>query len=157
MLEKCRDAKERWGGVSDIIDQWLEQRQQLIRTLFSLSDREIGEPLNERLTLFCDQLMDYLSSGHFEVYEQLLREGSDFADGSVERVQELFPKIQPTTDTALDFNDKYGAFERPTLRDIRDFAEDLSSLGESLEDRFELEDKLIENLHTAHRPVENEA
>lgn len=157
MLEKCRDAKERWGGVSDIIDQWLEQRQQLIRTLFSLSDCEIGEQLNEKLTQFCDLLMDYLSSGHFEVYEQLLREGSDFADGSVEKVQDLFPKIQPTTETALDFNDKYGAFERPTLRDIRDFAEDLSNLGEILEDRFELEDLLIENLHTAHRPVASEA
>ncbi|GGC09314.1 transcriptional regulatory protein AlgQ [Marinobacterium zhoushanense] len=157
MLEKCRDAKERWGGVSDIIDHWLEQRQQLIRTLFSLSDCEIGEQLNSQLTLFCDQLMDYLSSGHFEVYEQLLREGSEFNDGSVDKVQDLFPKIQPTTDTALDFNDKYGAFEAPTLRDIRDFAMDLSQLGEVLEDRFELEDQLIEILHNAHRPVAKEA
>jgi len=157
MLEKCHNAQERWGGVSDIIDQWLEQRQQLIRTLFSLSDCEIGQPLNTQLTLFCDLLMDYLSSGHFEVYEQLLREGSDFADGSVDRVQELFPKIQPTTDTALDFNDRYGIFEQPTLRDIRDFVEDLSQLGEVLEDRFELEDQLIETLHNAHRPVAKEA
>lgn len=157
MLEKCRNAKERWGGVSDIIDQWLEQRQKLIRTLFSLSDCEIGKPLNEQLTLFCDLLMDYLSSGHFEVYEQLLLEGSEFDDGSVDKVQDLFPRIQPTTNAALDFNDRYGAFDNPTLREIRDFAEELSKMCETLEDRFELEDELIEVLHNAHRPVANEA
>ncbi|SEG78386.1 sigma D regulator [Marinobacterium lutimaris] len=153
MLEKCRNAKERWGGVSDIIDQWLEQRQQLIRTLFSLSDCEIGKPLNEQLTLFCDLLMDYLSSGHFEVYEQLLLEGSEFDDGSVDKVQDLFPRIQPTTNAALDFNDRYGSFDSPTLREIRDFAEELSNMCETLEDRFELEDQLIEVLHNAHRPA----
>ncbi len=157
MLEKCRNAKERWGGVSDIIDQWLEQRQKLIRTLFSLSDCEIGKPLNEQLTLFCDLLMDYLSSGHFEVYEQLLLEGSEFDDGSVDKVQDLSPRIQPTTNAALDFNDRYGAFDSPTLREIRDFAEELSKMCETLEDRFELEDELIEVLHNAHRPVANEA
>ncbi|MBS99210.1 MAG: Rsd/AlgQ family anti-sigma factor [Oceanospirillaceae bacterium] len=153
MLEKCRNAQERWGGVSDIIDQWLEQRQRLISTLFSLSDCQIGEELNTQLTLFCDLMMDYVSSGHFEVYEQLLREGSDYADGSVEQVQDIFPKIQPTTDSALDFNDQYGTFDAPTLREIRDFTEDLSRLGETLEDRFELEDQLIEVLHTAHNPA----
>lgn len=157
MLEKCRNAKERWGGVTDIIDQWLEQRQHLIRVLFSLSDCEIGKPLNEQLDQFCDLLMDYLSSGHFEVYEQLLREGGDYDDGSVDKVQDLFPRIQPTTDVALDFNDTYGAFEAPTLRQIRDFAEDLSRLCETLEDRFELEDQLIEILHNAHRPAAAQA
>lgn len=152
MLEKCRNAQERWGGVSDIIDQWLEQRQQLISTLFSLSDCEVGKPLNERLTLFCDLLMDYLSSGHFEVYEHLLREGGDFADGSVDKVQALFPLIQPTTEAALDFHDQHNQLERPTLREIRAFSEHLSSLCETLEDRFALEDQLIEILHNAHHP-----
>lgn len=157
MLEKCRNAQERWGGVSDIIDQWLEQRQRLISTLFSLSDCEVGKPLNEQLTCFCDLLMDYLSSGHFEVYEQLLREGSEFGDGSVAKVQTLFPLIQPTTEAALDFNDQYNHLEHPTLRDIRNFSEDLSSLCETLEDRFALEDQLIEVLHTAHNPLTGEA
>jgi len=85
MLEKCRDAKERWGGVSTIIDHWLEERQQLISVFVSLQGQEAGDPLNSSLSEFCVLLMDYLSSGHFEVYEQLLREGSEFADGSLER------------------------------------------------------------------------
>ena len=30
MLENCKTAKERWGGVSEIIDRWLTERQELI-------------------------------------------------------------------------------------------------------------------------------
>ena len=30
MLENCQNAKERWGGVSDIIDKWLKERQSLL-------------------------------------------------------------------------------------------------------------------------------
>lgn len=30
MLENCQSAKERWGGVSEIIDRWLEERQQML-------------------------------------------------------------------------------------------------------------------------------
>ncbi|MET4000409.1 sigma D regulator [Marinobacterium sp. MBR-109] len=153
MLEKCRDAKERWGGVSTIIDHWLEERQQLISVFVSLQGQEAGDPLNSSLSEFCVLLMDYLSSGHFEVYEQLLREGSEFADGSLERSQAIFPKIQPSTDSSLDFNDHYGKLERPTLRQLCQLSKDLSALGEALEERFELEDQLIETLHNAHKDM----
>jgi regulator of sigma D len=153
MLEKCRDAKERWGGVSTIIDHWLEERQQLISVFVSLQGQEAGAPLNSSLSEFCVLLMDYLSSGHFEVYEQLLREGSEFADGSLERSQTIFPKIQPSTDASLDFNDHYGKLERPTLRQLCQLSKDLSALGETLEERFELEDQLIETLHNAHKDM----
>jgi len=30
MLENCQSAKERWGGVSEIIDRWLQERQELL-------------------------------------------------------------------------------------------------------------------------------
>lgn len=157
MLEKCRNAKERWGGVSKIIDQWLEQRQQLISTFINLPEARVGEELNLELDKFCSLLMDYLSSGHFEVYEQLLREGSDFADGSVEKAQLLLPKIQPSTDVALDFNDSFNGFDTPSLRELREFTAALSHLGEELEGRFEIEDQLIEVLHNAHRSQVAEA
>lgn len=150
MLEKCRGAKERWGGVSDIIDAWLEERQKLISHFVSLPNQSISNGLNDQLSLFCELLMDYLSSGHFEVYEQLLREGSEFNDGSVEEAQKLFPMIQPTTDAALDFNDTYSNMADPTVQEIREFADRLSILGESLENRFSLEDEMIELLHHAH-------
>lgn len=151
MLEKCKSAKERWGGVSEIIDSWLEERQALISLFVHLPEQHINEALNNRVQGFCQVLMDYLSSGHFEVYEQLLREGSDFADGSLEEGQELLPKIQISTDIALDFNDDFSNLLDPTVQQIREFSERLSKLGESLEERFELEDTMISVLHTSHR------
>ena len=30
MLENCKTARERWGGVSVIIDRWLQERQDLL-------------------------------------------------------------------------------------------------------------------------------
>ncbi len=150
MLDKCQGSQERWGGVSDIIDAWLEGRQVLISHFVALPSQSISHGLNERLSMFCDLLMDYLSSGHFEIYEQLLREGSEFDDGSLEKAQQLFPLIQPTTDQALDFNDKYSSMKDPTVQQIREFAEQLSILGESLESRFSLEDTMIELLHLTH-------
>ncbi|KDE41068.1 MAG: Rsd/AlgQ family anti-sigma factor [Nitrincola lacisaponensis] len=155
MLEKCRNARERWGGVSQIIDLWLEQRQQLISCFISLPETEVGEPLNSRLDTFCSLLIDYISSGHFEVYEQLLNEGNEFQDGSVEQAQKLLPRIQPTTDFALDFNDTCQGFSQPTLQELRDFSNQLSRLGEMLEERFSIEDQLIEILHTAHTEQAN--
>lgn len=153
MLEKCKSAKERWGGVSGIIDGWLEERQMLISLFVHLPEHHINEELNSKIQSFCEVLMDYLSSGHFEVYEQLLREGSDFADGSLEEGQELLPKIQVSTDIALDFNDDFSNLLDPTVQQIREFSEHLSKLGEALEERFELEDKMIAVLHTSHREV----
>lgn len=154
MLEKCRDAKERWGGVSEIIDHWLEERQQLISRFVELPALKINEDLRPKTEAFCDLLMDYLSSGHFEVYEQLLREGDEFDDGGLEKVQTLFPRIQESTDFALDFNDTcFNYLDAPCVRQIRDFAARLSSLGEVLEERFELEDRMIEILHTSHRDL----
>jgi Regulator of sigma D len=151
MLEKCRDANERWGGVSSIIDHWLKERQRLIARLIALPEEEAGGPLNRSLAEFCLLLMDYLSSGHFEVYEQLLREGGEFADGSLERAQTLLPDIQRTTESSLDFNDRYAQPERLSLRQLCQLSHDLSALGEALEERFALEDRLIAMLHAAHK------
>ena len=37
MLEKCKDAQERWGGVHQLIDKWLSDRQKLIVLYCNLS------------------------------------------------------------------------------------------------------------------------
>ncbi|ANG64859.1 transcriptional regulator [Marinobacterium aestuarii] len=154
MLEKCRTAKERWGGVSEIIDHLLEERQLLISRFVALPTLALNEEFKPRTEAFCDLLMDYLSSGHFEVYEQLLREGSEFEDGSLEKAQKLFPLIQRSTDFALDFNDNCASrLTELTLRQVREFSDQLSRLGEMLEERFDLEDRMIEILHNSHRDL----
>ncbi len=152
MLENCQSAKERWGGVSDIIDRWLRERQDLIVRYCDLIGRGDFDDCETAVTTFrqfCQVLLDYVSAGHFEVYEQLIEEAQEFNDGGMELVNDLFPNIQKTTLSALDFNDKFDKTPEE-LEEINAMLPELSKLGEKLEERFELEDMLIARLHTVH-------
>jgi regulator of sigma D len=150
MLENCQSARERWGGVSEIIDRWLKERQDLLVLFCKLSaqkDGNFSEETEETLRSFCQILVDYCSAGHFEIYEQLVNEGQEYDDQealSVAKVQ--YKTIDSTTEFILDFNDKYQETD-----DLSTLVQDLSKLGESLATRFEAEDKMIEVLHHAHR------
>lgn len=149
MLDQCT-KKERWSGVNEMIDRWLKERQALIVQFCAVSGIHEYRPKSEnsqlRLQKFCQLLVDYVSSGHFEVYYQLLREAEEFGDGSAELAKSLFPYIDATTETAIEFNDNYiGNDAEPST-----LSKSLSKLGETLASRFELEDRLIEVMHDAH-------
>lgn len=60
----------------------------------------------------------------------------------------LLPKIHNTTDMALDFNDKYTGVDDDNV--LMQLDEDLSHLGDAMETRFQLEDQLLEVLHSKH-------
>src|SRR5690554_8140420 len=153
MLDNCRTAKERWGGVSDLIDRWLKERQELIIRLCELTDwKEFGEveAIVKRLTEFCQALLDYVSSGHFEIYEQLLEEARAVNENSTELVNRLYPRIQLTTEAALDFNDRFDATPEDA-EDLKQLLPELSVLAERLAERFEMEDMLIEMLYQIGR------
>jgi len=151
MLEKCLDARERWGGVSELIDRWLHERQDLLSRFIALPQAPVEAQICPALQGFCDVLVDYVSSWHFGVYEHLLAEADSFNDGGIELARELDPRMQATTDAVLGFNDQYSDLQQLTLQDAAHLAERLSALGETLAERFELEDDLIERLHTAHK------
>ena len=81
MLETCTTSQERWGGVHQLIDRWLAERNQLIMDYTRLRQRvHTPDSADTALSAFCDVLVDYVSAGHFEIYEQLLREAQDFDD-----------------------------------------------------------------------------
>ncbi|WP_417531573.1 sigma D regulator [Marinobacter lipolyticus] len=152
MLENCRNARERWGGVSELIDRWLKERQELLVQYCELSgenDFSQTEALREKFVRLCEVLVDYVSAGHFEIYEQLIQEAREFNDGGLELAAKLYPRIAQTTETALNFNDR---LDGKTLSesDVRGLFDQLSELGEILESRFEMEDYLIEHLHNVH-------
>ncbi|WP_421868183.1 sigma D regulator [Motiliproteus sp.] len=151
MLEQCRNAKERWGGVSDLIDRWLQERQDLLSLFVALPQQQLGDELSDLLRQFSEILVDYASSWHFGVYEHLLAEAGEFNDGGLELAKEVDPKIRATTDQILAFNDQYSDREALNVQEIAHLSQDLSKLGEVLAERFELEDQLIDNLHTAHK------
>lgn len=146
MLENCRNAQERWGGVHLLLDRWLHDRHELVSAFQTLNARpQTSGPVLEE---FCAQLMDYLSAGHFEIYEQLLGEARDFGDReALALAAKVIPQIEASTAIMLDFNDRC---DNGDCRDSAGLAHELQRLGELLEQRFELEDCLIEVLHNVH-------
>ncbi len=155
MLENCKDAKERWGGVSEIIDRWLEERQQMLVQYCALSSEDPA-PTNdtyrgEQLRNLCQILVDYVSAGHFEIYDKLMSEGREFDDeDALQEAGKLYNQVDKTTEWILDFNDKYLETD-----DLASLTPDLSQLGETLETRFSAEDRMISVLHTSHRDLVN--
>ncbi len=153
MLENCKSAKERWGGVSEIIDRWLQERQDLLVKYCELSNlhesKESDGARGKQLRRFCQILVDYISAGHFEIYDQLIKEGRDFEDTqALEEASSLFETVDTSTELVLDFNDKYQETD-----DLSSLSHDLSRLGEALESRFEAEDRMIAVLHVAHKDL----
>ncbi|MCL6414378.1 sigma D regulator [Aestuariirhabdus sp. Z084] len=158
MLERCKSAKERWGGVSEIIDRWLNERQQLIVLycdINGLNGFREGDttPTPVRIQRFCQILLDYTSAGHFEVYEQLAAEAREFNDDAgIRLLERIYPRIEQITQLCVTFNDRYESAEH-CEKQASELAEELSQIGEVLEERFGLEDQLIESLHDAHREL----
>ena len=153
MLDSCTNAQERWGGVHQLIDRWLAERQQLILNYRQLRERhEPSTQTDSELTAFCDILVDYVSAGHFEIYEQLLREAQDFDDQrGIELAHRVYPRIETITLLAVGFNDQYGQSTRAD--DEAAMQTQLQQLGGMLHERFELEDCLIEVLLNAHKDL----
>ena len=150
MLQDLQRLKQHWGGVSDIVDRWLEERRELLVKYCDLIEIHGFDSANrthgDKLQSFCEVMVDYVSVGHFEVYEQLAKEAKAFSDSEgLKTGADLVEKIQPSTEAVLDFNDKYLETD-----DLDTLAVDLSVIGEALEQRFESEDKMIEVLHNGH-------
>ncbi|WP_028670248.1 Rsd/AlgQ family anti-sigma factor [Saccharospirillum impatiens] len=150
MLEHCKTARERWGGTHKMIDRWLGQRQETLVRYFDISSDTAADQQSTLLQSFCESLMDYVSAGHFEVYEQLVREAREFDDGGLELARKLYPKVEATTRVIVDFNDKYDTRDH-TQQHVSDLPTDLSKLGEAMTERFEMEDQMIERLHNIHK------
>lgn len=154
MLTKLEQAKQEWGGTLAIIDKWLEARQKCIVLYCQLAGlppyqtEEHSLPEQAKITKFCQLLLDYASKGHFEVYEQIIAQCKLDGEENLKIAQELYSRITKTTDTALNFNDKYA--ENASDKTLLDFDKDLSELGQIMESRFNREDQLLEVVHLHH-------
>ena len=153
MYTRLQTARQQWGGSSTAIDNWLEERQQLIVSYCKLAalppfDKQQDNqlPSHDAILDFCQLLMDYLSAGHFEVYDQIVSQCQENGSNSKSLAETLYPKISASTDLALEFNDKYAEAGSK----FSNFDADLSTLGQALEERFGLEDELIQTLHNKH-------
>lgn len=155
MLNRLERSQQQWGGHHNAIDNWLNERQEVLVAyckLASLPPFEKSEralPQGSDIKAFCQILMDYISAGHFEVYDQIVSQCKENGEKSLALAHNIYPQIIKSTDVALTFNDKYA--EKNDMYLIEDFDASLSALGQFLEERFELEDQLIETLYIKHR------
>lgn len=132
------------------LEDWLAERNQLIVQYCRLSGSRNQPELPEfkELNLFCDILIDYVSAGHFEVYEQIVNACEVNGPSSIKLLEKLYPQIAETTDIVVDFNDKYSQKTENSM--FKSLDNDLSKLGEAIAKRVELEDSLIDTLKTKH-------
>ena len=136
--------------MSEMIERWIEERRELLLKYCELTEvTDFSDPENNydtELQQFCEIMVDYVSVGHFEVFEQITKEAEIFGnDQGLDKSPELIDKIQTTTELILDFNDKY-----ITAKDLDALIIDLAALGETFVQRFADEDVLIDLLHSTN-------
>ncbi|MDP2560808.1 sigma D regulator [Psychrobium sp. 1_MG-2023] len=158
MLKKIEQAQQQWGGSNQLIDTWLNKRQELIVNYCQIAGIPPFEenaqqlPQVQDITEFCNRLVDYVSTGHFEVYREVVSQCEVHGKQSLHHAEQLLPQITDSTQLTLEFTDKYAESNQEGWAHLDDH---LSKLIQSLEQRFELEDQLLSNLHEKHsQPVE---
>jgi len=112
----------------------------LYTELASLRPFKEEQAVNVVLQEFCETLMDYTASAHFQLY-RFLEDGSERRANVRDLAEKIYPDISMTTEQFLDFNDKYE--EEQEGVHFSSLGNDLSSLGEILADRIVYEDQVI--------------
>ena len=145
MLNHLESLTERVRGSNKLVDRWLHVRKHLLVAYYNLVGIKPGKEsfmrLNEKaLDDFCQSLVDYLSDGHFNIYERIIRE----MEGTTPYLaaSKLYPLLEANTQQIMDYYDS--TLENAIDHDnYLEFQQALSDLGEALEERFTLEDRLI--------------
>ena len=138
---------DRRGKSREKLDALVSSRTETLSLLAELADRQPFNPdpsMEKALRKFCEALIDYTASAHFQLY-RYLADNKERRQSVLSIADELYPKIVETTDTILRFNDKY---ETMSLDNSIEFlALDLSNLGECIADRIQYEDLVIAAMH----------
>lgn len=134
------------------IKQLIAERNGVLSQYYNLASHaeqhnniEDHDTLIEMLQEFCQDLVDYMATGHFEIYRRI-EEGDERRDDITQLASEIYEKITNTTRVAIDFNDLYDAsrdFDKSVLNDL---SKHLTVLGEQLATRIDLEDRFINTL-----------
>ena len=135
----------------DDIDHLVESRTSALTLYSQLASKQpfnIEQDTQSLLQNFCESLIDYTASAHFQLYRHI-DEDRERREPVRAVADKVYPSISKITQKILDFNDKYDCEDH--CGDFSCLAEDLSDLGEKLADRIELEDRLIDTLMLPRR------
>lgn len=146
MLNQLDVLAARVGGSNELVDLWLNARRQLLAAYYQLvgikPNKDSLTALDDRaLDNFCQKLVDYLSTGHFSIYERIIDELQ--GDSPLIAASQIYPALQANTEQIMNYYDTH--LETAIDDDnCLGFQQALSGVGEALEARFTLEDKLIQ-------------
>lgn len=90
---------------------------------------------------FCESLVDYSASAHFQLYTYI-ESGDERREAVRQLAEQYYPRIAEITRLILEFNEKYDCEDSCDNLSLLD--EDLTVLGEALAERINAEDKIIQ-------------
>jgi len=125
-----------------LVTELQEERQQVWALYCKVADQKpfiSSSEVQTTLNQFSQILVDYVSLGHFGIYERLLN-GTERRDAVLTAAKDIYPEFEKTTESVVSFNDKYDS-QKQTFS-TNELEVDLSTLGEDLAKRIDLEDKL---------------
>ena len=143
MGSQAPEGVDRRRKSSEKLDALVHSRTETLAMLADLAARQPfhPDPSTERtLRKFCEALIDYTASAHFQLY-RYLADNRERRQAVLAIADELYPKIIETTDTILRFNDKYESMSIDS--GVEFLAQDLSTLAECIADRIQYEDRVI--------------
>jgi len=141
---------ERRARTRKEIKQLIEERNSVLSQYYSLA-KITEDPATdlhntaEVLEEFCQELVDYMAIGHFEIYRRI-EDGSERRDEIVKLAEQIMPRINDTTQVAIAFNDLYDDTSNINEDAFDQLPNYLAKLGEELATRIDLEDKFINTL-----------
>ncbi|MDH3527609.1 MAG: sigma D regulator [Gammaproteobacteria bacterium] len=134
---------DRRSQAGEKLSTLVQSRTETLSLLTDLAGRQPFNPepdTEKALRRFCEALIDYTASAHFQLY-RYLADNRERRQSVLSVADKIYPRIVETTDVILRFNDKYEAMSLDNS--VEFLAEDLSNLGECLAERIQLEDHII--------------
>ncbi len=134
---------DRRTNAVEKLDVLVSSRTATLALLAELATRQPFHPepsMEKALREFCEALIDYTASAHFQLY-RYLSDKRERRRSVLDIADRLYPIIVETTDVILRFNDKYESMSFDNS--VEFLAVDLSNLGECLADRFQCEYEVI--------------
>ncbi len=147
--QSAQAPNERRERAKKEVMQLIEERNNVLAQYYNLVKQveTFDDPTeaNELLQEFCQELVDYLATGHFELYRRI-EEGNERRDEIIKLTDEVMPTITTTTQVAVAFNDLFDNVEKLDDELLSKLPAHLSQLGEHLATRIDLEDRIINAL-----------
>ncbi len=147
------EPNERRTRTRKEIKQLIEDRNTVLSQYYNLAkltedpDDDLGNTA-DLLEEFCQELVDYMATGHFEIYRRI-EDGSERRDEILTLAEKIMPGINNTTQVAIAFNDLYDDTSNIDKDAVKQLPNYLAKLGEELATRIDLEDQFINTLLAA--------